>query len=135
MANTIASSEPTLCKDENSGEDQSLVPSAATISQMRTEHVNLLGRTAIDFDLGVFVEGAFGAAFGVKADELGFLAFGVDQLALVGFEEFAICTCTEFGAVVLIVVENDPRIFGKLSVIGDLNNHVVINFGGVVGVP
>src|ERR1035441_10134491 len=44
----------------------------------------LLGRVAVNFQLGVFVEGAFGATFGVETNVTGLGAFGVDQLAFVG---------------------------------------------------
>src|SRR6476620_8853930 len=81
-----------------------------------------LGRTAIYLDLSVFVKRAFGAALRVKTDELRLVAFGIDELAFVGLEKFAIGAGTELRAVVLIVVEDNPRIFCKFSVIGDLDD-------------
>src|SRR5271157_3349589 len=46
----------------------------------------LLGWAGVNFQLGVFVQGAFGAAFGVKTNVTGLDAFGIDQLAFVGLE-------------------------------------------------
>jgi len=55
---------------------------------------------AVNLDFGVFVEGAFGAAFGVETNEAGLDAFGVDELAFASFDVFAIGAETQAGRVV-----------------------------------
>jgi hypothetical protein len=50
----------------------------------------LFARSAVNFDFRVLVEGAFRAAFRVESQILGFDAFGINQLALVGFKEFPV---------------------------------------------
>lgn len=94
-----------------------------------------LGRTAINFNLSIFVKRAFSAAFGVETHKLGFLALRIDELAFVGLEKFAIGAGAEFGTVILIVVKDNPGIFCKLGVIRELDDHVMVNFGGIVRVP
>src|SRR6266481_3455599 len=94
-----------------------------------------LGRSAIYFNLSIFVKRAFGATFGVETHKLGFLALRIDQLAFVGLEEFAIGASAQLRTIVLIVVEDNPHIFCKLGIISELNDHVMVNFAGIVRVP
>src|ERR1019366_9479011 len=85
--------------------------------------------------LGVFVEGAFGAAFGVETNVTGFDAFGIDQLAFVGLEVFAIGADAQAGGVVRVIVEDRAHVLDEVRVIGDLDNNVVVHLSHVVGVP
>src|ERR1035438_502175 len=63
-------------------------------------HRALLGRAAEDFQLRVFVQGALGAALGVEADVAGFYALGIDELAFVGLEVFAVRAHAQARAVI-----------------------------------
>src|SRR5262249_32581325 len=86
-------------------------------------------------DFGVFVERAFGAAFGVKTEVAGFDAIGVDKLAFVGFEVFAILAMTKAGRVIGVVVKDGADGLVEVRGIGCLHDHVVIDLGCVMGVP
>src|ERR1039458_660662 len=95
----------------------------------------LLGRVAVNLQLGVFVQGAFGAAFGVETNITGLGAFGVDQLAFVGFEVFTVGADAKARGVVGIVVEDGADVINKVGIIGHLHNDVMIDLGHVVSVP
>src|ERR1035437_6255976 len=90
---------------------------------------------AVNLDLGVFVESAFGAAFGVETNVAGLDPFGVDQLAFAGLDVFATLADTQAGGVVRVVVEDRADVPDEVRVIGDLHDDVVIDLGQVVGVP
>src|ERR1035441_8642511 len=95
----------------------------------------LLGRAAVNLQLGVFVQGALGAAFGVETNITSFGAFGVDQLAFVGFKVFTVGADAQAGSVVGVVVEDGADVINKVGIIGHLHNNVMIDLGHVVGVP
>src|ERR1017187_1656489 len=95
----------------------------------------LLGRAAVNLQLGVFVQGAFGAAFGVETNVTGFHAFGVDQLAFVGFKVFTVAADAQARGVVRVVVEDGADVINKVGIIGHLHNDVMIDLSHVVGVP
>src|SRR4029079_8021124 len=78
---------------------------------------------------------AFRAAFGIEADKLSFNALGIDELAFVRLEIFAVRAGAQSGTVVLGVIENRFHVLSEIGVIGNLNHDVVIDLGGVKGVP
>src|ERR1035441_1986483 len=95
----------------------------------------LLGRAAVNLQLGVFVQGAFGAAFGVETNVTGFHAFGVDQLAFVGFKVFTVAADAQARGVVRVVVEDGADVVNKVGIIGPPDNHSMLDLSHVVGVP
>src|SRR5512133_1630955 len=66
------------------------LPSMLKLSPPFTGTELLLGRAAVDFDFGIFVQGALRAALRVKAHVAAFRALGVDQLAFVRLEKLAV---------------------------------------------
>src|ERR1035441_809796 len=95
----------------------------------------LVGRAAVNLQLGVFVKGAFGAAFGVETNVARLDALGVDQLAFVGLEVFTVGADSQARGVVGVVIEDGADVINKVGIIGNLHNDVMIDLGHVVGVP
>src|SRR5439155_22726843 len=91
---------------------------------------NLLRRPPIDLYLRIFVESALGAAFAKEPEVTGFGALGIDQPAFEGLEVFAVGPHAQTRAVVLVIVENGPHVLEEIRIIRQLDNNVVIHFGG-----
>src|SRR6266699_2036299 len=92
-------------------------------------------RPAVNLYLGVLVQGALGAALGVEPEVAGFGAFGINESAFVSLKIFAVGAHSPARAVVLVVVKQGANVLHEIRVVSDLDDNVMINFGGVVRVP